>query len=470
MSDQIVEIQESELPQNLKNLWLKAVSAVELQNHGYAVSLVNAILKEQPGFVEGRKLARKSAATVVASSGKKKKSGGMTSLLSGGMNNMKLAGAAKKDPVAALVTLEKELEKDPYNAVVNDVLFDTALRLNMLDTASFALETVRKGAPSNTKLLHKLAEHYLARDMPDLAQNVYDDIVKQDPTDIHAVKGSKDCSARASMKKQRWEEAQSLDDLKRDSEHSKELEASDRAAMTKDQQVDKLGELIAAYQSNQNDIVVVKQIAHLYEEMENWKDAYAFYDWAYQLSNQDTALKNKAGILKDRAAEQVLTEMEGRLHEDPNNDELRAELQQARQARASESVAEAQLRVEQNPTDPQLRFDLGSALYNAGEYSEAIPHLQQATRNPHIRTRVLLTLARAFDGKDMYDLAIKQLSDALADLHGMDGTKKEVLYEKGLIHAKMDDKENALGCFKEIYEVDYGYRDVAQRVESSYSK
>ena len=51
----------------------------------------------------------------------------------------------------------------------------------------------------------------------------------------------------------------------------------------------------------------------------------------------------------------------------------------------------------------------------------------------------------------------------------MDGTKKEVLYEKGLTHEEMEDRESALDCFKQIYEVDYGYRDVASRVEESYA-
>jgi hypothetical protein len=51
----------------------------------------------------------------------------------------------------------------------------------------------------------------------------------------------------------------------------------------------------------------------------------------------------------------------------------------------------------------------------------------------------------------------------------MDTTKKEVLYAKGLIHEKLGQKEAALEDFKQIYEVDYGYLDVAQRVESSYS-
>jgi tetratricopeptide (TPR) repeat protein len=467
MSDHIVEITEAELPQNLKTLWLKALSAVELQNHGYAVNLINAVLKDAPGFLEGRKLSRQCSVRLTA--GKKKKVSALGGLLSGGVNTMKLSAAAKKDPASALIQIEKELEKEPYDPAINEVLFDTALSMGLPETAAFALETVREGAPENTKLLHKLAEHYLSSERPDLATEVYNDIVKQEPGDIRAVKGAKDSSAKASMKKQKWGEDASLDELKKDSEEAKKLEEADRSALTRDQQKAKLAELIQQYQQDQNDLNVVKQIASLYEDMEEWTDAHAFFDWAYQISNGDAALKQKAAELGDRVARESLKDLEAQLAADPNNDALRAQVDEARRAHAAEAVAVASKRVEENPTDPQLRFELGEALYNAGDYSEAIPHLQQATRNPHIRTKVLLTLARAFDGKGMHDLAIKQLADALADLQVMDTTKKEVLYEKGLIHSKMDAAADALECFKQIYEVDYGYRDVANRVESSYS-
>ena len=174
--------------------------------------------------------------------------------------------------------------------------------------------------------------------------------------------------------------------------------------------------------------------------------------------------------MNDQAIEQDLVNLEQAVQDDPDNEELRQALQSRRADRRAERVRECRERVEQNPTDPHLRFELGNVLYASGEYSDAIPHLQQATRNPHIRTKVLLTLARCFRAKNMFDLAVKQLSDALGDLHAMDGTKKEVLYEKGLIHEDMKDAKSALDCFKQIYEVDYGYRDVARRVESSYSQ
>ena len=135
----------------------------------------------------------------------------------------------------------------------------------------------------------------------------------------------------------------------------------------------------------------------------------------------------------------------------------------------NKSVSEAQARVDSNPTDPSLRYDLGQALFDREDYSDAIPHLQQASRNPHIRTRSLLLLAQTFKNKSMYDLGVKQLEDALEELHQMDDVKKQVLYEKGLIHSEMGNKEKSLDSFKQIYEVDYGYKDVAKRVEESYS-
>jgi hypothetical protein len=51
----------------------------------------------------------------------------------------------------------------------------------------------------------------------------------------------------------------------------------------------------------------------------------------------------------------------------------------------------------------------------------------------------------------------------------MDNTKKEVLYELAQVCEKMGDKANSLEALKEIYNADYGYKDVAARVESSYS-
>ena len=461
----MAETTENELSPALKPLWLKALSAVQMNNLEYAVSLLQAVLKDAPGFLEGRKILRKCEIQIHAKTEKKK---GLFGMSSGGMGVMKLASQAKKDPEGTLPLIEKELEKDPLNDGANDLLFDTALRLELFETAAFALETVRRHHPENVKLLHKLAEHYLSREMPTKAAEVYNDIIKQAPTDSSAIKGAKDASARASMKKARWDENTSMRDLMRDAEANEELEKSARSGLTREQLEMRRDKCIEKYNSDPNNLGTTKELAGLYEQLEDWANAHTFFHWAHSLSNGDIALATKSAQMRDRALETELKSLEAAVAADPDNAELAAQLAKSRALRLAEQVAEAKARVDQNPTDPQLRYELGYALYRSGDHTAAITHLQQATRNPHIRTKVLLLLGRTFRAKNMYDLAIKQLSDALADLHAMDGTKKEVLYEKGLIHHEMGDKAAALDAFKQIYEVDYGYRDVAQRVESSY--
>ena len=461
MSENLKEITEAELVPNFKALWEKAQSAFEVNNFTYAISLCQALLKEYPGFLDGRRLARMSA--VSENTGKKQKKGLF------GSSGLKLPSNSKKDPLAAMVELEKELPKSPADGDANDMLFECAKRVNLLDTAAFALETVRNGSPENTKLLHKLANFYLERDMPAQAAEAYGTICEQDPTDMSAVKGSKDATAKASMKKQNWEGAQDIKDLMKDSGETAELEAENRAAMTKDQLKEKLAKLSAEYAADNQNLSLVKQIGDIYEQLEDWPNAYSFFNYAYTLSNKDVALKSKAEKMQDKAADFQVQQIKAAYEADPTNPELKAQYDELNSQRTADQVTEAQERVDRNPTDPQLRYDLGLALYNSGEHSAAIPHLQQATRNPHIRTKVLLLLGRTFKAKNMNDLAVKQLSDALEDLPSMDDTKKEVLYEKGLIHSDIGDTAAALDSFKQIYEVDYGYRDVAARVEGSYS-
>jgi len=48
--------------------------------------------------------------------------------------------------------------------------------------------------------------------------------------------------------------------------------------------------------------------------------------------------------------------------------------------------------------------------------------------------------------------------------------KKEIVYNLGIVYEKMGEREKSLNCMKQIYEADYGYKDVAERVESSYQQ
>jgi Flp pilus assembly protein TadD len=131
-------------------------------------------------------------------------------------------------------------------------------------------------------------------------------------------------------------------------------------------------------------------------------------------------------------------------------------------------IEEAQNRVERNPTDLQLRFELGEHLLQAERFREAVPELQRARQNPNARIKAINLLGVCYRELGMLDLAAKQFEDAAREMVPMDAIKKEIVYNLGGVYERMGEREKSLQCLKQIYEADYGYKDVAERVERSY--
>jgi tetratricopeptide (TPR) repeat protein len=152
----------------------------------------------------------------------------------------------------------------------------------------------------------------------------------------------------------------------------------------------------------------------------------------------------------------------------PEAEGYAAELESFKKQRGDLALDAARSRVEQNPTDLQLRFEFGEILADLENWQDAIPELQKARQNPNVRTRAMSLLGQCFTARGMLDLAAKTLSDAVSELMVMDAVKKDVIYNLGLVYEKMGDAQKTVDCMKQIYEVEYGYRDVAKRVESSY--
>jgi tetratricopeptide (TPR) repeat protein len=96
--------------------------------------------------------------------------------------------------------------------------------------------------------------------------------------------------------------------------------------------------------------------------------------------------------------------------------------------------------------------------------------LQRARQNPNARLKAMNLLGRCYCELGMLDLAVKQLEDAAREMTVMDAVKKEIVYNLGLVYEQMGDSKKYIDTMKKIYETDYGYRDVAERVERSYSR
>ena len=459
---------DKDLSDNSRNNWLKAVSAVEIRNFGYAVTLLQSVLKEAPEFLEGRQWLRK--AEIALHGGKKNFFGGFSKFSIMGQG----AQLIKKDPMAALDMAEKTLETDPYNSHANHLLKDACMALGYFETAVFALQTLVDGNPKDTKVLTELGELYFAHGDADKALNVFNRILEINPTDLVANKRAKDAAAANTMKSGGWDTAKDYRDLIKNKEEAVAMEQKNRAVKDNASIDSLLAELHQEAQLHPESIDIARQIASLYEQREDLENALAWYNYASELAKgSDNWLLRKASDIQLKQVDQAIASREewlqlvGEEHEESAR--VRAELETFKRQKNESLLDEARKRVERNPTDLLFRFELGQQLMETGQFTEAIPELQKARNNPNVRLRAMGLLGRCYVGKGMLDLAVKQFSDASSEILAMDNVKKDLLYQLGCVHDKMGHKDKALACFKEIYEVDYGYEDVAQRVENSYA-
>src|ERR1700754_3560207 len=101
---------EKELTEAQRSHWLKAVAALELRNLGYAISLLQEILKQEPEFLTGRQLLRRTEVTKGKSA---KKS--FFNISTAPIGVMKAQREIKNDPMRAVEMLEQVLEGEPYH-------------------------------------------------------------------------------------------------------------------------------------------------------------------------------------------------------------------------------------------------------------------------------------------------------------------------------------------------------------------
>jgi len=146
---------EKELTETQRNLWLKAVAAVELRNLGYAISLLQEILKQEPQFLTGRQLLRRTA--VMKNKSAKR---GFFNISTAPIVVMKAQREIKKDPKRAIEMLEKVLENEPYNQQANLALKQAATAGGWLEIGVFALRTLLEENPRDVKVLHELGRLY----------------------------------------------------------------------------------------------------------------------------------------------------------------------------------------------------------------------------------------------------------------------------------------------------------------------
>src|SRR6266566_3662807 len=297
---------EKELSEALRSHWLKAVAAIELRNFGYAISLLQGILKQEPQFLTGRQLLRRAEVTKNKSA---KKS--FLNISTAPIAVMKAQREIKKDPQRAIEMSEKVLEEEPYNRQANLVLKEAALAADWPEIAVFALQTLLEENPRDVKVLHELGRLYHELGESDREVEVYNEITEIDPLDAEALRLGKDASARASMKSGGWTEAESYRDLIKDKEAAVSLEQQSRMRLTGESLDQQIAETYARHKAEPANIDLRRRLGALNEQKEDFEAAIGWYQCAADLTKgADAGLIRKVSNLRIKRLEREIAVLE----------------------------------------------------------------------------------------------------------------------------------------------------------------
>ncbi len=446
----------------------KAADCRERREYDYAVECFIKGLEFWPEAVEEGHMPLRSLAIQRQQVGGKKP---------GLMDGLKKP-VGGKDARQGLLNAEHLLSLDPGNATYAEGLLKNAIRCGFLDTAKWVAphvyETLKKDKKPNkarfktfrdalveaAELADTRGESLLATWFLEQAVNSLEYLIVRMPADEDLKNEQRNLAGRHTISRGKYEQAEDFRDSLQDAEKQKLLHDSDRvqqgeqtlqalidatrkeweAAPAAPAKINAFVEVLIRTEQKPHEDEAIRVLSAAYTQSRNYN---------FKLRADDVRLRQLGRAARALAAKA----RETRADEDR---------QQARLAALEQRQSALEIyreRVAMYPTDLRLKYKLGSVLFEAGEFDEAIPVLQAAQGDPRHRTRAQFYMGRSFLEKGSPQQAVEVLRDALAQYEMTDDFSKDLLYWLARAYEAAGNVAEAKNAYGRLLRQDYNYMD-----------
>ena len=457
----------NEIAREARLLFVKANEAAQRENLDYAMTLFNQVLEKEPGFFDCRKALR-AAQLQKAGSG-----GGFLKKMWGSASSSPQVAKAKmamgKNPAEAMAIAEQILNGDPNSSGAHRIIVDAANALELPQTAVMSLDIMVKNSPKDKNLAIEFA-HAVGTAGGDTgpAERLLSELLRNSPNDGELNQAIKDLSARKTLDQGGYNALEggqgSYRDILKDKQQATSLEQEKRVVKSEDVTERLIGEDEARLKTEPNNLKVVRRLAELYAQKKQFERALELYE---RIKNSEMG---NDPSLERAIADTIVRRFDARLEQlDPAAPDYAEQSARIQAEKLDFQVTECQKRVEKYPTDLAIRFEMGQFYFQTGKITEAIQEFQKAKNNPHKSLAAMGYLAQCYSRKKMFDMAARMLQSAIKEKLVFDEEKKDLVYNLGCVLENMGKKEEAIEQFKQIYEIDIGYKDVAAKVDAFYA-
>jgi tetratricopeptide (TPR) repeat protein len=459
--ERMQELGPDEVAQEVKDLFNKGFTALERGNPDYAIDLFTRCIDKAPGFLQGRRYLRVAQIQRF----KRKQSSKLTHLLTSVTGNSMympakaMLKAGKHEQ--ALEHAEKLMALDPLNKRFVHLFAEAAAKAGLPTAAVQTLEIVRESYPNDVELMLWLGSLHLDLGNATPARECFERLAELKPNDPAILRSLKNATALESLSTD-WKDSDDLRGKIKDTKEALILEQKGKAVKT-DKDLDDLIEDTRQKIANEpGNVNYYRELARLLVQRRLFEQAVETLRQVIAQNPGDPELEAALSGTYLQSYDQEIASLRA------SGDGASAEAKQAE--RDEYAFNDLQDRVTRYPNDLKLRYEFGVMLYTNNYVDQAIQQFQLSQRSPKYRESSLYYLGLAFRRKEQYDLAIGQMETAAGEIVQMSDLKKAVLYELGEMYEIVGKAEKAAESYKQVYQVDIGYRDIVQKVERGYKR
>lgn len=227
----------------------------------------------------------------------------------------------------------------------------------------------------------------------------------------------------------------------------------------------RIAELKRSIRDNPTEIEPYLELADLLEKEKTIEEAQAVLTQALSASGGELKVREHIEDRQLRWGKQRVLAAERRLESD-DTPEHRATLERLRAALLKQEVEIYAARVSRYPENPTWKYELAMRLKLAGSFAEAIKQFQDVLGDSRRKGVVALELGECFQKIKQYQLAMQNYVTAVESLTDREiELRKRALYRAGVLASGLEDLDGAKKYLSMLAGLDFGYRDVAQRLD-----
>ena len=230
-------------------------------------------------------------------------------------------------------------------------------------------------------------------------------------------------------------------------------------------QANRIAELEQTIAGNPADIESYLELADLLERDATVAEAEKVLAKALDASGNDLKVREHIEDRQLRWARSQVVVAEQRL-EAENTPETKETLDKLRRAQLRQEIEVYAARCRRYPENLTWKYELAMRLKAAGKPQEAIRSFQEALKDARRKAAISLELGECFQSIKQYPLAMQNYEAAIEALTDRDlELRKRALYRAGVLAAGLKDRDTAQKHLSAVAGLDFGYRDVAERLD-----